>query len=190
MQDADPLSLIIIDELEMGLHPEALSLLAEVMQEIVLEKNYKSLLHHIPEIFRCFTSGSQNRCSKNRRNNYFYKFPHNGLCHLANLQTKMDELVIICEDAVAKTIIEKSLIGLQKRVSCIDMGSKSEILKAANYNKQIGDKRKHLVIWDGDVSDAEIEGYYGSLKISSADIPFIRLPGNGKLAPENGYCKS
>lgn len=185
LQDADPLSLIIIDELEMGLHPEALSLLAEVMQEIVLEKKLQIFItSHSRDFLDALPREARIVVQRTGETTTFINSPTMVYAISQISRQKMDELVIICEDAVAKTIIEKSLIGLQKRVSCIDMGSKSEILKAANYNKQIGDKRKHLVIWDGDVSDAEIEGYYGSLKISSADIPFIRLPGNGKLAPE------
>ena len=184
LQNADPKSLIVIDEIEMGLHPEALSILAEVMQEVALEKRLQIFItSHSRDFLDALPREARVVVQRVGNTTTFLNSPTMVYAISQISKQKMDELVIICEDLVAKTIIEKSLIGLQKRISCIDIGSKSEILKAANYNKQIGDKRKHLVIWDGDVSETEIKGYYDSLKISDRDIPFTRLPGKG-IAPE------
>lgn len=97
-------------------------------------------------------------------------------------QQTMYELVIICEDSTAKSIIEKTIGNNKKRVSCIDMGCKSELLKAAHFNILSKDRRKFLVIWDGDVSDADIDSYFQSIGKDKDYISYLRLPSN--LPPE------
>lgn len=185
LQNADPTSLIVIDEMEMGLHPEALSILAEVMQDIALEKKLQIFItSHSRDFLDALPREARIVVQRTGDTTTFINSPTMVYAISQISKKKIDELVIICEDAVAKTIIEKSLLGLQKRISCIGLGSKSEILKAANYNRQIGDSRKLLVVWDGDVSDSEIQGYYNTLNISEEDIPFTRLPGGGTSAPE------
>lgn len=185
LQNVEHSSLIAIDEMEMGLHPEALSILAEVMQEVALEKKLQIFItSHSRDFLDALPREARIVVQKTGNLTTFINSPTMVYAISQISKKKMDELVIVCEDIIAKTIIEKSLTGLQKRISCIDMGSKTEILKATNYSKQIGDKRKHLVIWDGDVSDSEIQKYYDDLKITSSDIPFICLPGDGKIAPE------
>lgn len=185
LQNADPMSLIAIDEMEMGLHPEALSILAEVIQEVALEKKLQIFItSHSRDFLDALPREARIVVQRTDNNTTFINSPTTVYAISQISKKKMNELVIVCEDIVAKTIIEKSLTGLQKRVSCINMGSKTEILKATNYSKQMGNERKHLVIWDGDVSDSEIQKYYSDLKINPDDIPFIRLPGDGKIAPE------
>lgn len=183
LQNIDNNSLIIIDEIEMGLHPEALSELAQVMQEIALQKKLQIFVTtHSRDFLDALPREARIVVSKVGENTNIINNPTMIFAISQISQQTMDELVIICEDCTAKSIIEKTIGSNKKRVSCIDMGCKSELLKAAHFNILSEDRRKFLVIWDGDVSDADIDSYFQSIGKDKDYISYLRLPSN--LPPE------
>lgn len=177
LQNIDDNSLIIIDEIEMGLHPEALSELAQVMQEIALEKKLQIFVTtHSKDFLDSLPREARILINKIGETTVVTNSPTTIYAISQISHTPMKELTIICEDMIAKSIIEKSLGDDRNRVSCIFIGCKSELLKAAKYIILSDKRMKVLVIWDGDVTNTEIEQYYRDADIPKENISYLNLP--------------
>lgn len=199
LQDIDEQSLIVIDEIEMGLHPEALSALAEVMQEIALNKKLqifitshsRDFLDALPREARIVVERIGNNITTINNPTTMYA--------ISRISAKnTEEMVVYCEDEVAQDLIKSSLGQEKTRIICGCVGANSELLKAAHCHKINGDHRKFVVIWDGDVKDKDINDYFNSVPaLSKDDVKYTRLPGGiapekwilNNLDNENGYEK-
>lgn len=184
LQDIDEQSLIVIDEIEMGLHPEALSALAEVMQEIALNKKLqifitshsRDFLDALPREARIVVERIGNNITTINNPTTMYA--------ISRISAKnTEEMVVYCEDEVAKEII-KTAVGKEKtRIICGCIGSKTELLKAVHCHIENKDPRKFVVIWDGDVTDNEIDSYFKkNPSLNKEDIKYTKLL--GEMPPE------
>lgn len=189
LQEAKEQSLIVIDEIEMGLHPEALSNLAEVLQKIVLEKKLQVFItSHSRDFLDALPREARIVVERVGKNIMTINNPTTIYAISRISEKKMEEMVIYCEDDVAQDLISMSLGQDKIRVICACVGSKTELLKAVHYHIVNHDPRKYAVIWDGDVKDNEIDTYFKSISSLEKDnVPYIKLPGD--IAPEEWIIK-
>lgn len=184
LQECPKNSLIVIEEVELGLHPEALRRLAEHLQAIMLEKRLQVILsthseHFIDAVPRAARILVQ----------------HLGKMHVVTPKptTRMavsqlsglpqSEISIFCEDVFAAELIRSALTDeLRRRSSIIPVGSDSELVAFVWFRAVTEASGRALVVWDGDVSETKIAGWVKKLLGSKnlEELPgfnYIKLPG-------------
>lgn len=160
---ADQKSLILIDELELGLHPKIQRRLVDVLMDIA-EKDKKQFIvtTHSPTLLSSFDRES--RVLIENINNNYRSIP---LISVNAAFSKMDSeifplLNLFCEDDLSKKIIEKALQYIQsgghpdihKMINIIESGPASDVEENYKTSKRIFDSLKiktgFAAIFDGD----------------------------------------
>ncbi|MBF6620634.1 MAG: ATP-binding protein [Patulibacter sp.] len=182
-------ALVAIDEIELGLHPEALRQLGRHVQEIALERKLQIVvtthsqhfLDALPRVARVMLQrvGTVHESI----NGPTTRFAMGAMAGLPN-----PELNVYCEDVFARSLIGHALdADLRNRVQITDVGSNSELAQQARFHQRANLGQRVLIAWDGDVSDADGAGWLKAAKGHSKPLDlnqtnWLRLPG-GK-APE------
>lgn len=154
-------SLVVIEELETGLHPAAQQRAAQALIEIAWSRKLQIIgsthSHHIldqlPRQARILVvrEGESHRVVHSPSSQF-------ALSEMAD--SSECELVILCEDEFAAALIAQMLPkGLRRRVSVKSCGSKSELALQAQSHLRLVERAKCLVLWDGDVPDTEAQEY-------------------------------
>ncbi len=174
-------SLCVIEEIELGIHPEALRRLANVLQDIaknkkiqfVISSHSADFIDSLPRVARVLLDKNGNDISVLYSPTTRYAMGKMG-------SAGVTELCVFCEDELAKNIIESALTNsVRQRVSIIPIGGKTELVRAYMNNKKASCGRfKGLVVWDGDVSDALIDSEMQKYS-DGENIPYTKLPGEG-----------
>lgn len=184
LQEAENGSVFIIDEIEMGLHPEALSILARVIQEVSLDKKLQFFITtHSRDFLDALPRDARLLINRTDESVEAVNSPTTIYAISKMSRSPTAEMVIYCEDYVAESIIRYSAKGIQNRIVCTGIGSKTELVKAAKFHELNGDPRSYMIIWDGDVTDSEIEQYKGN-----ETFKYTRLPGG--IPPEKWIINS
>lgn len=188
LQDAPMGALIVIEEIELGLHPTAARRLARHIQQVALGKKLQvvvsthshDFLDALPRQGRLLLqgSGSERRVMRGPTS----RFAMGTLTEVAH-----PELVVYCEDQFARRLILAALSSdLRRRVRVSPVGAASELAQQAAAHKRAGFGERALIMWDGDVSEAEVRGWIGSAFPSGLDgdpsVKWAMLPGG--QAPE------
>ncbi len=103
------------------------------------------------------------------------------------------ELDVYCEDNLAELLIRESLPGpVRKRIRVLPVGSKANLAEqgAFHLRTRLGDESHMLLVWDGDVRQAEIDNFLRTAGLTEertidADLDHLNwttLP--GPAAPE------
>jgi hypothetical protein len=181
-------SLIVVEEIELGLHQEAQRKLAAVLQEIALKKRLQVVVsthseHFLaalpPEARQLVTrAGDQHTVIAHPTARY-------AMCQLDGLPKP--ELHVYCEDSFAAELVSCSLgHRLKQRVGVFDVGSDSSLPGVWGFHKRIGLDERALILWDGDVTDqqahAHIRKHLSNEDASDARFNWSFLP--GESAPE------
>lgn len=179
-------SLVIIEEIETGLHPAAQQRFAAALIELARERQLQIIgsthSHHVldfvPREARVLVlrEGGRHRLLPS---------PSTQLALSEMSETAGRELLVICEDEFAARLITHALPkALRRRVDIRSCGSKSELMGHARSYARLVDRSRCIVIWDGDVPDAEALGFLraAQLRLPSDDIDrrvsWARLPGD------------
>lgn len=201
LQDAPAGSLVLIEEVEMGIHAEALGSLAAVLVDIARKRQLQIIC---TSHSASFIDGlpRESRILVRRR-------PAGHSCitgvttrtALSDLSgTATPELRVVCEDELARQILEVSLPqSIRRRIQIIPVGSSSALATAARTLSQENDQAPILIVWDSDVSDKDIRSSCSKADFSSSGavgrMEWNRLPGlfdeeglalmdaNGQLLP-------
>ncbi len=186
-------SLCVIDEIEMGIHPSALRKLAAVLIEISRKRHIQFIISsHSYDFIDSVPRQARILLERNNEKLYTTYSPTTryAIGNIAELPNQ--EMAIYCEDKVASRIIKASLPpDIRKRIMIFPVGGKTQLPDAYVFHLQTRPNMKALIVWDGDVREAEIKRYIEKihnrcrdLKIACADgVPiYQRLPGN--TAPE------
>lgn len=161
--EADKKSLILIDELELGLHPKIQRRLVDVLMDIS-EKDKKQFVvtTHSPTLLSSFDSESRIYI-ENTQTGYrgIPKISVNAA--FSKMDSEIFPLInLFCEDNISKKIIEKALQYIQsdghydihKMVNIIESGSSSVAKENYYCSKRIFDKLKikigYALVLDGD----------------------------------------
>lgn len=179
-------SLVVIEELETGLHPAAQRRLVGALVQIANDRRLQIIgsthsehvLDQLPRVARILIlkEGDLHRAIGSPSSKF-------ALSEVS--EEAQSELLVMCEDEFAAALIRQFLPAqLRRRVDIRACGAKSELaLQAASFLRLV-DRSKCLVIWDGDVSDVEAQGYVGAatsrFSVSDADyrLAWTKMPGS------------
>jgi hypothetical protein len=183
LQETPPNSLVVIEEIECGLHPEAICRLAKHMQEIILEKHLQVIVSTHSSYF-IDAVPRQARILIQRLGNQHQAIPGPTTRYAVGLMAgkPAHEADVLCEDSFAEELIRSALIpDLRRRCAVTPIGGKSELCSAAWAHVKLTPS-KHLIVWDGDVPNDKIKGWIAAIRNREApnafDLNWIKLPGD------------
>lgn len=187
LQDIPEGSLIIIEEVELGLHPTAQRRFAEVLLKIALKKKLQIIVSsHSGEFIDAIPTLGRILLEYTGEN-HDVKYQCTTRYILGHITGRaFPELHIYCEDDFSAAIINQVIIGeTRERVTITPIGPKAELVK--QYVAHIKGKYpgKCLVVFDGDVTTSEINKWLEKAQHNNIDA--VILPGN--LMPEEWIIK-
>ena len=152
-------SLVLIEEIELGLHPRAQKELIQTLMKIVLDNRLQLIFTtHSPFIFDVLPPNAKILLKKPSGILEAIYAPSNSMAFIELTGTDHNDLTIYVEDEVAKQLIENLFnASIMKRVTIIDVGSKENVIRmtSAHYiNSALG---LAIGIGDGDLSESEIK---------------------------------
>ena len=185
LQESPEGSLIVIEEIEIGLHPEALIRLAKHLQEITLSKKLQIIVStHSRYFIDSVPREARLLIQKAGDKHIITEKPTTRLAIGEISGQSEPELKIYCEDSFAELLIEHSLsAGIRKRVQVIPVGANPELPKQAAFHLLAGFGEHILLLWDGDVSKGEVNQWFKTTLHSVENSLYHRvnwdfLPGN------------
>jgi len=154
-------SLVLIEELELGLHPKAQTLLMQMLFQIVFEKKLQLIFTtHSPFLFDAVPSEGRILLRKVTGLEVIYK-PSSSLAFSELTGEIRKELTVYVEDKVAKLILETLLSSsIRKRISILDVGSKENLVRMIGSHYRNNLLGKAVAIADGDLTESELRGWY------------------------------
>lgn len=158
-------SLCVIEEIELGIYPEALARLAQVIQRIAFKKKMQFIISshsqffidQLPRRARILLQRYEDTCSPIYEPTTRYA--------IGNMsQDYPPELTIYCEDRLAEQILSLSVpVSIRRRIVITPIGSKSEFKKVYDIHQKLNPRMKHLFVWDGDVKDSEVRNIFAGV---------------------------
>ena len=182
IDNAPPGSLIVVEEIEVGIHAAALKRLAEVLQEMALEKKLQIIVSSHSEQF-VDALPRQARILLRREGNAHHVFPavSTGFIFSDLTGVATPELKVFCEDEFARRIIEAGLAPeVRSRVIVQAVGDKNTVADMAAYHVMSASKIPCIVVWDGDVAEAEAASVCRKAceRLKVTMFAHLRLPGD------------
>jgi predicted ATPase len=164
--EADRNSLILIDEIEIGLHPKIQRRLVDIIYHVARHEHKQFIItSHSPTIIGSFNEKSRVFLERNQ-NGYIKSIPH---ISVNAAFTKMDSrsyplVNLYCEDDVSKKIIKKAIYEIQSSkgilnfgelINIIESGSSSDTYMNFKVDKRTFSNKKirsgYACILDGDM---------------------------------------
>lgn len=198
--EAENNSLILIDEIELGLHPKVQRRLADVIYNICrTEKKQFILTTHSPAMINAFNERSRIFIERSHSNKF--KAIHRISVNAA--LTKMDSLSyplvnLYCEDEISKLIILKAIGDIQTTKNIQNFSELINVIisgsSTTTYENFVVEKRTfahkkiktgYCCILDGDMKVKK--KYTGELQFPAEDLLFFMF---SDLAPEKFLLKS
>lgn len=164
-------SLVLIEEIELGLHPRAQKILIESLLKIIKEKKLQIVFTtHSPYIFDVLPPQAKLLLKKGTDGVEVIKSPSNSLAFIELTGSDHKDLTVYVEDEIAKQLVENLFnVTVSKRIHIIDVGSKENVVRltAAHYiNPQLG---KAIGIPDGDTTDIEIRKWCSKYMLKNGE---------------------
>ena len=164
LQEAPVGCLVLIEEVELGLHVEAQTRLIEVLLDICLKKRIQVI---------CTTHSEAVLDALPRQARVLLR--RNGSNHeaVSNVSTRFalhemsgsvrPELVVYTEDRFASVLVEEALAGTQRsRVDVRDVGSNATVARQAISHLRLHAKIPALSAFDGDSTEASVREWIRS----------------------------
>lgn len=130
-------SLVLIEEIELGLHPKAQKALIEALMKIVKEKKLQLVFTtHSPYIFDILPPEAKLLLKKVSNKLEIIKAPSNSMAFIELTGDNQKDLTVYVEDEIAKQLIENLFNAtVLKRIQIVDVGSKENVVRmtAAHY---------------------------------------------------------
>ncbi len=166
-----PGSLVLIEEIELGLHPRAQKELIDSLMKIIFEKRIQLIFTtHSPFIFDVLPPSAKILLRKITSNIETIYAPSNSLAFIELTGSDHNDLTIYVEDEIAKQLVEYLFnASVSKRIQIIDVGSKENVIRmtAAHYiNDQLG---KAIGVPDGDATDREMKGWCSKYMLKNGE---------------------
>jgi len=182
IQESPNGSLIVIEEVEFGLHPEALEKLAEVIIKIALNRKMQFIISSHSKFFvDNLPRESRILIEREGGNLHIVHGPATRYA-LGKISTaRSPEIKIFCEDTIAAEIIASSLgAEHRRRALIVPIGDKKATFDAAHFHNKTRAMERCLVVFDGDVSATEINRWCrnrnGQTPIKYVSLPFTGAP--------------
>lgn len=150
-------SLIVIDELELGLHAEAQTKFVKALKEVCLKRKLqiictthsKEIFEQLPNDARVFIEHTGSKTDVIIGVSPDYAFSKMSASNFS-------ELRILVEDDIAKKILESMILdNLRTRINIEVIGSASSLARQLGVNYQRKSNEKIIVVFDGDQRDKE-----------------------------------
>jgi energy-coupling factor transporter ATP-binding protein EcfA2 len=161
LQESPEGAIVIIEEIEVGFHPEALIRLAKTLQEIILKKKIQIIvsthssyfIDNVPREARVLIQKANNTHS-------IIEQPTTRMAVGLMSGQPNPELNVYCEDDFARLLIQDILpLDIRKRVNIIPVGAKSQLVQQAAFHLRANFGQLILLCWDGDVPDSEANAW-------------------------------
>ena len=152
-------SLVLIEEIELGLHPFAQKKLIEELMKLAIEKKLQVIFTtHSPFIFNSLPNESRIFLKENNGNCEVYYGVSESIAFMELTGENVNDLTIYVEDKIGKKILEELLsLSERKRVSILDVGDYNNVIKMFSAHIKNSSLGRALAIVDGDVPYKEIK---------------------------------
>ncbi|WP_157361088.1 ATP-dependent nuclease [Arthrobacter sp. EPSL27] len=183
LQEAPTGSLVLVEEIEMGIHAEALDALASVLVEVAKKRNLQIVCTSHSAAFIDGLPRESRVLVRRRPSGHSCITGVTTRTALSDLSgSATPELRVVCEDELARQILEVSLPkDIRSRIQIIPVGSSSALATAARTLSQENPQAPILIVWDSDVSDKEVRSSCNKADFASAGpiggMEWNRLPG-------------
>ncbi|NEW60686.1 ATP-binding protein [Sulfurovum sp. bin170] len=162
-------SIVLIEELELGLHPKAQKLLIENLFQIVLDKKLQLIFTtHSPFLFDAVPTQGRLLLRKPSDKLEVIYSPSSSLAFSELTGETPKELTVYVEDKVAKLMLETLLSSsIRKRIYILDVGSKENLVSMIGSHYRNESLGKAIAIADGDLTEKELRVWYKSHLLKS-----------------------
>lgn len=179
--------LLLIEELELGLHPEAQVRLVETLIkacrtkriQVVCTTHSEVVLDRLPRISRVLMRrmGDEHEAVTDVSTRFA----------LHDMRgSAAPELQLYTEDRLAALLAEEAISGsMRARVRLSDIGGSSTLARQAVSHLRAGGEVRALSLFDGDCTDGQVQGWIASERGERQDLApdYLILPGDG-MPPE------
>ncbi|HVB57017.1 MAG TPA: AAA family ATPase [Candidatus Acidoferrales bacterium] len=177
--------LLVVEEIDAGLHPQAHARLAQVLLGICETKRLQIICSSHSEVF-LDAIPRQARLLLNRSggNVEVIEGPSTRFCLAKMIGVAQAEVVIFCEDTVAETFIRTALASeVMPRVRIVPIGDGATIVSQGVSHVRGGNPGRVLCVFDGDTQDADV-GRWFNRHDPQGQWPFGHLTLPGNVSPE------
>ena len=155
-------SIVLIEELELGLHPKAQKILIDKLFHIVYAKKLQLIFTtHSPFLFNAMPKEGRILLKKfNEQLEVIYR-PSNALAFSELVGETSHELTIYVEDHIAKLMLQELFnSSILKRINLVDVGSKENVIRMVGAHYRNPSLGRAVGIADGDLTEKEIRNWY------------------------------
>ena len=179
--------MLVVEEIEAGLHPQAQIRLAEKLLEICQRKKIQVICSTHSQVFIDSLPREARLLIKlSGQDRQVVESPSTRLAMYEMTGEIHPELIVYCEDEVSSMMIEESLSHDERvRLKIQTIGSGTAIMHQGVSHLRSGFEMRSLCILDGDCKARDIKSWVESERGSRTDIKpeYILLPGD-ELPPE------
>ena len=181
-------ALVLIDEVEAGLHPWVQQLLMLQLQQLALRNDLQIIVtSHSPVVLDSVPPNGRIFLDRDEAGKVTVQPAYRDVVQDALYGRSGDTLNILCEDAIAEGILNGIFEVLYSREGIrtssvrigTDTGYQQFPTHAAAFRK-FGQIRNFVFVLDGDVRDTDVAGQI--LRDARTDVPILFMP--GRYAPE------
>lgn len=174
--------LLVIEEIESGLHPQAQIRLAEVLIKIALQKQIQIICSTHSETFLDALPRQARLVLKKLADGHsVIEAPSTRFAKYEMTGEAQPEVIIYCEDEAAAFLVEEALPqNLRLRVKVQAVGSDATVIRQGISHIRSGFEMQSLCVLDGDATHPDIKGWITSERGHLHDITprYILLPGD------------
>lgn len=181
-------SIIVIEEIEIGIHPACLQPLMRVILEIINDKNLQVIItSHSPYFMRCCPKDALVWLKRLGNDCRFIQGPNVEMIVNDLGAEPHKNLYIFCEDDVAETFV-KTIISKKEERNLIQMisglGSYNKLVNIAlKFKEKLNiDEKKIFILYDGDVTDDDEKKSKAEKDATDHGFQYDFLP--SKFSPE------
>ncbi len=179
-------ALVVIEELETGLHPAAQRRAAGALVEIALARRLQIIgSTHSHHVLDQLPRQARVLVVRDGETHRIVQSPSTQLALSEMAETSECELLVLCEDQFAVLLLRQMLPNaLRRRISIRSCGAKSELALQAQSYLRLNERARCLVIWDGDVTPESAENFVRAararfpLEGAEGRLRWARLPGD------------
>ncbi|MEM8530767.1 MAG: AAA family ATPase [Chloroflexota bacterium] len=175
-------ALLIIEDIDTGLHPTTCKYLAENLVSICKDRSFQIILStRSPEFIDALPRAFRTLIEFDGTDHYVDDAVSMRETLPKITTSTPTDLLVFCEDEVAEAIIRQIVDGdTRRRMKVVKAGAQSALAQFAYSNYRADWGYKILIVWDGDVKDADVIKWIRSLGMTNEEqlaLSRLQLPG-------------
>lgn len=165
-------SIVLIEELELGLHPKAQKILIDKLFHIVYAKRLQLIFTtHSPFLFNAMPSQGKILLKKINEQLEVIYAPSTSMAFSELVGEIPSELTLYVEDHIAKMMLQELLPSqLLKRINLVDVGSKENVIRMVGSHYRNPLLGRAIGIADGDLTDKELRNWYNKYVLKEGEL--------------------